>query len=303
MEKKNFDVIIIGGSFAGLSAAMALGRAVREVLVIDSGKPCNKQTPHSHNFITQDGATPAAISALAKEQVRAYPTVYFEDDLVTNVSGENNDFAVYTAQEKEYHAKKILFATGVKDLMPSLPGFADCWGISVIHCPYCHGYEYRNQNTGILINNEMAFEFVKLIDNWTQQLTLFTNGKAMFDKSVFEKIQNPDFKIVEKPISTLDHDAGYLKKVVFADGSFQELDALYARIPFEQHTDIPAKLGCAITEMGYISVDDFKKTSVAGIYAAGDNIMPFRTVSMAAAAGTMAGASINKELIDDKFSL
>lgn len=301
MESKHFDVIIIGGSFAGLSAAMALGRAIRKVLIIDSGKPCNAQTPHSHNFLTQDGSTPAAISALAKKQVLAYPTIRFENDLVVQVSGENNDFKIITAQKKEYSAKKILLATGVKDIMPSIPGFAESWGISVIHCPYCHGYEYRNQNTGILLNHEMAFEFVKLIDNWTQKLTLFTNGEATFDKSTFSKITNPEFKIVEKEISELVHEAGYLKKVVFTDGSDQKLDALYAKIPFAQHTDIPVRLGCEFDEMGYIKVDVFKKTSINGVYAAGDITSPFRSVAMATANGTMAGASINKELIDEKF--
>ena len=302
MESTDFDVIIIGGSFAGLSAAMALGRAIRKVLIIDAGKPCNAQTPHSHNFLTQDGETPDAISALAKKQVLAYPTVRFENDLVVQVSGGNNNFTIITAQEKEYSTKKIFLATGVKDVMPTIPGFAESWGISVIHCPYCHGYEYRDQNTGILLNHEMVFEFVKLIDNWTQKLTLFTNGKAIFDKAIFSKITNPHFKIVEKEISEMVHDAGYLKKVVFTDGSFQELDALYAKIPFVQHTDVPVKLGCAFDEMGYVKVDDFKKTSVNGVYAAGDITTAFRSVAMATAGGAMAGAFINKELIDEKYS-
>ena len=301
MENDNFDVIIIGGSFAGLSAAMALGRAIRKVLIIDAGKPCNEQTPHSHNFLTQDGETPAAISALARKQVLAYPTIRFENDLAVEVSGKNNDFTILTAQKNQYSAKKILLATGVKDIMPNIPGFTESWGISVIHCPYCHGYEYKNQNTGILVNNEMAFEFVKLIDNWTQKLTLFTNGKPTFDKAIFKKIVNPDFKIVEKEISELIHDGGYLKKGVFKDASFQEMDALYAKIPFAQHTDLPVKLGCIFDDMGYLKVDDFKKTPVQGVYAAGDIITPFRSVAMATAAGTMAGASINKELIEDKY--
>lgn len=301
MDNNNFDVIIVGGSFAGLSAAMALGRAIRKVLIIDAGKPCNAQTPHSHNFLTQDGKTPAEISALAKDQVLAYPTVSLEADLVNEISGENNNFTVLTERGNRYFARKILLATGVKDIMPSIPGFAECWGISVIHCPYCHGYEYRNQNTGILLNHEMAFEFVKLIDNWTQKLTLFTNGAAIFDKSIFQKLKNPDFKIVEKEISELVHDSGYLKRIVFSDGNFQELDALYAKIPFTQHTDIPIKMNCAFDDMGYVKVDEFKRTSVDGVYAAGDITWAFRSVALATAAGTMAGASINKDLIEEKF--
>ena len=303
MEKTDFDVIIIGGSFAGLSAAMTLGRAVRTVLIIDAGKPCNRQTPHSHNFLTQDGVAPAEIAAIARKQVLAYPTVNFESDAVVQVSGVNNDFTIATASGKEFSAKKILLATGVKDLMPEIPGFAACWGISVIHCPYCHGYEYREQSTGILANGEMAFEFVKLIDNWTKKLTLFTNGKADFSLEKFEKIKNPNFEIIEKEIKELVHENGYLKRVLFTDESSQELDALYARVAFTQHTDIPVKLGCLLNKTGFIETDEYKKTSVAGVYAAGDNTSPFRAVSMATAAGTLAGASLNKELIEDQYPL
>jgi len=134
MKTPDFDVVIIGGSYAGLSAAMALGRAVRRVLILDSGQPCNRQTPHSHNLITQDGATPAHITAVAKEQVLAYPTVRFQAGTATAVMGESNSFVVETAAGEQFRARKILFATGVRDLLPAIPGFAESWGISVIHC-------------------------------------------------------------------------------------------------------------------------------------------------------------------------
>lgn len=299
MEKRDFDVIIIGGSFAGLSAAMTLGRAIRNVLIVDAGKPCNRQTPHSHNFLTQDGATPAEISALAKSQVLAYPTVKFENDTVIDVSGTNNNFIVKTAEGKSHSTRKILFSTGVKDIVPDIPGFAESWGISVIHCPYCHGYEYRGQNTGILANDVMAVDFVKLIGNWTQKLTLFTNGKAVFDKETFDKISIPGFQIVEREIAELINESGYLKEIVFKDGSVQEIDALYARVPFVQHTDIPIKLGCELTEMGLVKVDEFGKTGIPGIYAAGDNTSRMRSVSSAVAAGTTAGAVLNHEMISE----
>ncbi|MDQ6481402.1 NAD(P)/FAD-dependent oxidoreductase [Dyadobacter sp. LHD-138] len=301
MENRDFDVVIIGGSYAGLSAAMALGRAIRKVLIIDAGKPCNRQTPHSHNFITHDGAKPAEISALAKAQVLAYPTVRFENDTVVDVTGANNDFTIVTEQKGAFTAKKIIFATGVSDIMPAIPGFSESWGISVIHCPYCHGYEYSGQNTGIFMNGEGALEFVKLIDNWTQKLTLFTNGKAAFNKEMFSKISNPDFRIVEKEIKELLHDRGHLSEVVFKDGSREELDAMYAKLPFQQHTDIPARIGCEINDAGYIKVDEFGKTSVAGIFAAGDNTLRLRSVSSAVATGTVAGAFLNHEMISDRY--
>ena len=140
MKRNHFDVIIIGGSYSGLSAAMSLGRSLRQVLVIDSGLPCNKQTPHSHNFITQDGEKPAVISAKAKLQVDIYKTVQFFNGLAVKAFKKNKGFEITTESGDVFTSRKVLFATGVKDLLPEINGFAECWGISVLHCPYCHGY-------------------------------------------------------------------------------------------------------------------------------------------------------------------
>src|SRR5690606_37550650 len=158
-----YDVIIVGGSYAGLSAAMALGRSLRKVLVIDSGFPCNRQTPHSHNFITQDGETPFAISQKAREQVMRYPTVRFLDDLALGAAKTATGFTVSTKSGDTFLSRKLITATGIADQLPEIKGFAACWGISVIHCPYCHGYEFRNQRTGILANGDRAFHLASLV--------------------------------------------------------------------------------------------------------------------------------------------
>lgn len=300
-ENQTYDVIIIGGSYAGLSAAMALGRAIRNVLVIDSGKPCNRQTPHSHNFLTQDGNTPAAIAALARSQVMAYPTIHFLNDKVTGAEGENNNYRISTFGGEKIKAKKLLFATGIKDLMPDITGFAACWGISVIHCPYCHGYEYKGQQTGILVNGDIAFEFGRLIKNWTRNLTIFTNGKSTVTEENRKQLEETGITIIEKELREIQHKDGYLTNVIFTDGESYDLDALYAKLPFEQHCLIPEKLGCVLSDSGYIQVDGFQQTSVPGIYAAGDNTAMLRSVSSAVATGTAAGAFINRELIAEGF--
>lgn len=168
MEQKHFEVIIIGGSYSGLSAAMSLGRSLRQVLVIDSGLPCNRQTPHSHNFITQDGEKPAVISAKAKLQVDIYKTVQFYNGLAVKALKTESGFEIETESGVVFTSRKVLFATGVKDLLPEIEGFAACWGISVLHCPYCHGYEVKNEKTAIIANGEMGFEYAKLISNWTK---------------------------------------------------------------------------------------------------------------------------------------
>jgi len=296
-ENKKYDVIIIGGSYAGLAAAMSLGRAIRNVLIIDSGKPCNRQTPHSHNFLTQDGSTPAAISDLGKQQVLAYPTIEWMNGLVTAVSGTDHNFVVSTHSGAKIKASKLLFTTGIKDLMPDIKGFSQCWGISVIHCPYCHGYEYKDQQTGILINGDMAFEYGRLIHHWTPHLTIFTNGNSTISEAHKELLSALDIPIVESPVKEIVHVNGYLSKLVVHTGEDYFLHALYARLPFEQHSELPKELGCTYTEEGYIDVDEFQKTAVAGIYAAGDNTKIMRALLSAVASGSRAGAFINHELI------
>ncbi|ANI90297.1 pyridine nucleotide-disulfide oxidoreductase [Arachidicoccus ginsenosidimutans] len=299
---KNFDVIIIGGSYAGLSAAMALGRSLRKVLIIDSGKPCNRQTPHSHNFITQDGEKPNLIAEKAKAQVLKYDTVMFLNDLA--VSGKKIDFGfeITTQSGETYKAKKLVFATGVKDKMPGIKGFAECWGISVIHCPYCHGYEAKQEKTGILANGDFAFHYAQLIHNLTKDLTIFTNGKSTLAQVQTEKIIRHDIPIIEEEIAEIKHENGYLKQIVFKDHTTFELKAIYSRPDFEQYCKIPEMLGCELNEQGYIKVDMFQKTTVENVFACGDNTSPMRSVANAVAAGNFAGAMINNIMTEEEFS-
>lgn len=300
-EQYKFHVAIIGGSYAGLSAAMTLGRARRNVVIIDSGKPCNRQTPHSHNLITHDGRTPAEISALAREQVLAYPTVRIRTGLVTHVHGSDGAFTVTTDDGQILQAQKLIFTTGIRDLMPEIPGFAECWGISAIHCPYCHGYEYSDARTGVLMNGEMALEYVKMIRNWTADLTLYTNGPATFDEAAREKMRSFGAQIVEEPITSLDHKNGYLQTLHLTDGTIRDITALYHRPAFVQHSSLPEELGCELNPQGFIKVDEAQKTTVPGIYAAGDNSGAFRGLTGAMAAGTVAGARLNHELINEEY--
>lgn len=299
---RHFEVIIVGGSYAGLSAAMALGRSLRKVLIIDSGKACNRQTPHSHNFITQDGVAPAEISEKAKAQVLQYDTVEFLSDWVQGVMKVDQSFEIKTKNDFTFTADKVLFTTGVTDVMPEIPGFSECWGISVLHCPYCHGYEVKHENIGILANGEVAFELCQLIQHWTNQLSLFTNGPATLTAEQKAFIAQLNIEIIEKEIAELKHSAAYLEGVAFKDGTQCDLTAIFASVETTQHCHLPAQLGCELNEQGYIEVDFFQKTSVNGIFAAGDNTTPLRTVSIAVAAGTKAGVSINKELIGEQFS-
>jgi thioredoxin reductase len=300
-DHQDFDVIIIGGSYSGLAAGMALGRALRRVLIIDSGKACNRQTPHSHNFITQDGKTPKEIATLAKQQVEKYDSIKFINDLATNGTKTDKGFEIQTSSGKTFAAKKLIFATGVKDVMPDMDGYAECWGISVLHCPYCHGYEVRNERTGILGNGDYGFEFSMLISNWTKDLTLFTNEKSTLTIERTVKLESHNIKIVETKIEKLEHRQGYLQTIRFKDGTASSIKALYAHSSFEQHCSIPKTLGCELTDEGYIKIDPMQKTNVPGVYSCGDNTSRLRTVASAVAAGTTAGMMMNKEIVFENF--
>jgi thioredoxin reductase len=300
-DNKNLDVIIIGGSYAGLSAAMALGRALRNVLIIDSGLPCNKQTPYSHNFITQDGEKPNVVAEKAKEQVLKYYTIKFLSDLAVGGKKTENGFVIVTKTGEEFTTKKLIFATGVKDIMPNINGFSECWGITVIHCPYCHGYEVKREKTGILANGDVAFHYAQLIRNWTKELTIFTNGKSTLTQEQTDRITKHNIPIIEKEIAYLNHENGHVRQIVFKDNSTIDLKAIYSRPAFEQHCKIPEILGCELTEQGLLKVNMFQKTTVENVFACGDNASPMRSVANAVATGNVAGAVVNNTMTEEEF--
>jgi thioredoxin reductase len=298
---KQYDVIIVGGSYAGLSAAMTLGRSMRNVLVIDSGKPCNRFTPHAHNFITHDGTTPAEISAEAKRQVLLYDTVTVVDDLALTGHAYDSGFEITTEKGKHYQAKKLLFATGITDILPAIEGIEACWGKSVLHCPYCHGYEVRNKQIAILSNGDVGYETCKHLSNWSSDVTLFTNGKSTLSQEQFLKLKAHNIAVVENEIASVEHEAGYMNRIVFKDGSQQPVDAMFTVAAFSQHCPIPEQLGCKLDEHGRIETDEMRTTSIPGVYAAGDNSGMFRALAGAIAAGCTAGAAINRALISEAF--
>jgi thioredoxin reductase len=300
-DTKSFEVIIIGGSYAGLSAAMALGRSLRSVLIIDGGLPCNRQTPRSHNFITHDGEKPGEIAEKAKADVLKYDTVSFLNDSAITGEKVEDHFIITTQLGNKFYAKKLIFATGIKDLMPEIKGFAECWGISVIHCPYCHGYEFRGKNTGILANGARAFHLASIIDNLTDKLTIFTNGKADFTEEQTINIKQHNIAIIEATITEVEHTNGLIKNIFLSDGTSMPFDALYAALPFTQHSDIPASLSCELTEHGHIKVTSFQETNINGVFACGDNSNMMRSVALAVSSGNVTGAVVNGKLIEEQF--
>lgn len=298
-----FEVIIVGGSFSGLAAGMTLGRSLRKVLIIDSGKPCNLKAPYSHNFITQDGIPPAEIAAIARGQVAKYDTVSFIDGTATSCIKGERGFKIQTEDGRTFTGEKLIFATGIKDVMPDIPGYTDCWGTSVFHCPYCHGYEIKNKKTGILDNGDPAFEFAVLLSNWTSQLTLYTNGKTTLSEEQTAKLQQRNIEMIETEIKQFEHADGVLHGIALMDGKKFPIEALYVSSSFVQHCTIPELLGCELTEEGYINVDAAQKTSVPGVFACGDNCVRMRSIANAVSMGTTAGMVVNREIILERNGL
>ncbi len=300
-HNKDFDVIIIGGSYAGLSAAMSLGRSLRNVLIIDSGKTCNRYTPHSHNFIPHDGEEPSVLAKKAKEQVLKYKTVDFFEGLAVKGQKTDTGFRITTQSGKVFSAPKLIVATGIKDIFPAIKGFEECWGKTVIHCPYCHGYEFKGEKTAIMANGDKAFHLATLISNLTDDISIITSGKAAFNTIQEEKLAKHRIKIIEMEIDVIEHDKGHIKALLFKDGSRELFSAMYAALPFEQHSDIPVSLGCALTETGHIKTDMFQKTTVNGVFACGDNAAMMRSVANAVGSGNITGAIVNAELAQEQF--
>ena len=300
MSNKKYDVIIIGGSYAGLSAAMSLGRLLRKVLIIDNNLPCNRQTPHSHNFLTQDGEEPYEIAKLAKQQVAIYKTIEFYNGLAVDGKKIDEGFEITTNKNETFYKKKLIFASGIKDIFPNIKGFSDCWGISVIHCPYCHGYEFKHQTTGIVANGEKAIHLASIIRNLTDKLSIITSGKANFTDEQFEKLKENNIEIIEKSIVEIEHENGLIKQLIFEDGEIKKYEAVYAPVEFKQNTNIPKILGCEFDENGYIKVNQ-TQTNIKGIFACGDNSTRMRSVANAVGMGNLAGSMVNNELILEEF--
>lgn len=291
-----FDAIIIGGSYAGLSAALALGRSLRKVLILDNGLPCNRQTPEAHNFLTHDGKQPQQIREEAINQALAYPSVKLHQGIVTQAHRVDDHFQLITAKEEHFYARRLLLSTGIKDLIPSIPGFAACWGISILHCPYCHGYEVRGEPTAILADGHKAMHLARLLQNWTNDLTVLTNGKALLPEEA-EQLAQMGIPFREDVIEQLEEEKGRLQSIHFTGGDQLDISVAYSHVPFQQQGELVTQLGCVLTDQGHIQVDPFQRTSVPGVFAAGDNASPMRAIALAVSTGMTAGAVMNMDLI------
>lgn len=292
-----FDVIIVGGSVAGLSAATYLGRMRRQTLIVDRGEPCNRFSHASHGFLTRDGVDPTELLQIAREQLRAYPTVQLYTGLVTGIQSHADSFAVTLEAGETVTARKVLLAMGVRDHLPPLVNVEQFWGRSAFHCPYCDGWEVRDQPLAVQGNGASAMHRARLLLNLTADLVICTDGPATFSEDEWQFLRARQVQVIETPLFGLEGEGDQLHTLHFADGSTLARHALFLNLRTSQRSELAATLGCEIDVMGFVKVDDQICTTVAGVYAAGDMANPARAVIFAAAQGAMAGIRLNMALM------
>lgn len=303
MTEYNVDVLIIGGSHAGLSAAMALGRIGRSALIIDSGHPRNKVSEHANNFAGFDGINPNQWREQARNDLLKYDTISFLRNTVVDVKKLAKNFQAILSNNERILAKKVILAYGIKDQFPAIVGVNELWGKSVFHCPYCHGFEVKGQSIGILGNSPAVEHLLPIIKNLSAKLFVFTQGKSKLTENFMAKLRQHSIHLIEEPIKTLKHQSSLLKKVVLSNNESISIDALFLT-PTSKLTlssSIDEQLGCEKDDMGFIKVKEMGQTSVAGVFAAGDIMTMQQSVVGASASGQIAGSAAVFELSNEEF--
>lgn len=292
-----YDTIIIGGSFAGLSAALYLARARRSVLVLDTGLPRNRFANASHGFFAQDGSDPKLMLETMRGQVAAYPTVHFQNHKAVDVGRDGDAFTVSLADGETVAGRKLLLAFGIIDILPDMPGLSERWGKTVIHCPYCHGYEFREKRLGVLNLSPASLHQASLIPEWGPT-TFFLDG-ATIEPEAKAALEQRGVVVEPKSVVGLVGQGTGLSAVRLGNGTERPVDALFIGPANRLNSDIPERLGCAIEQgpLGsVVTVDDMKATNVSGVYAAGDITRMAHTVTFACADGVMAALAIHRSL-------
>jgi thioredoxin reductase len=295
------DVIVVGGSFAGLSAAMQLARARRRVLVIDAGRPRNRFAPASHGFFGLDRRSPAEIRSIASAQLSAYPTVEQRIGEATDARAAPEGFEVAFAHGGIERAKRLILASGVVDEPPPIPGVQERWGVSVLHCPYCHGYELDRRPLGVLANHPQSAHQAILVSDWGPT-TLFPQGAYEPEPADAALLASRGVSVDRTPVVEAIGPGRELEGVRLADGRIVAVGALFTAPKVRMASPLAERLGCAFEAgvMGpYIRVDDLKATTVPGVFAAGDAASPMHNATFASAGGVMAGVAAHRSLIWD----
>jgi thioredoxin reductase len=293
-----YDVTIIGGGPAGLSAALLLGRCMRKIIVFNSGEHRNALSEAMNGFISRDGTKPQEFLQLARQDLKKYD-VDIQEKTIVKAKLEDGMFQVTDTDDQVYLSRRLLIATGVQDRWPQLPGIEAFNGKSVHHCPYCDGWESKNKALGAYGKNRDAVGLSLSLKTWSSDVTLYTDGTRRLRKEDLTLLEHNRVKVCTAPIERVEGKATQLQRVILAGGIAMPCQAIFFSTGTDQRCDLVKQLGCDLTSKGVVKTYKNQMTNVPGLYVAGDAARDMQLVIVAAAEGTKAGVQINKELQEE----
>jgi thioredoxin reductase len=299
MDAKGYDVVIVGGGAAGLSAALVLGRARRRVLVVDAGAPRNAPAAHMQGYLSRDGMSPAELLAAGRAEVTGYGV-----EILDGVAlGIDLGFTVRLGDGRALFARRVLVATGVRDQVPEIPGVRERWGRDLLHCPYCHGWEVRDQPLGVLGSNAGSVLHAQLVRQWSDDVIYFAHTQEPSATEAAE-LAGRGIDVVHGDVARLVVEQDRLTGVALTDGRIIARAAVFVRPLITPHADdLLAGLGCDLDAAGFAVVDSGGQTSIPGVWGAGNAVDPRAQVITAAAAGSAAAIAINADLVQEDIAL
>ena len=301
-DAMDWDVVIAGAGPAGLSAALVLGRARRRVLLCDTGTPRSWWSKEMHAYLSRDGIPPSRFLEVARKEALTYPGVRFAPVEVTAARRLRDGFRVSLAGRASVHARKLLIATGVFDIMPRIPGIDELFGRSVFQCPYCDGWEMRDRKIAVYGRRQRGFQMARAMTAWARDIVLCTDGPSRYSAEQRRQLARNGIRLVERRVARLDGSRGRLRKVVFADGSRIARHSLFFDTPSRGQSRLAESLGCRFGRNGGVLCGEYEATSVPGVYVAGNIIRDVQLSIVAAAEGARAAFGINRSLTREDFA-
>jgi thioredoxin reductase len=299
--RDTWDVLVVGGGPAGLSAALMLGRCRRRTLVCDAGPKRNRASHALHGFLSRDGIAPAELLAIARGQLRPYETVVLRRARVARLRRRGALFEATLANGRRVRARRVLLATGVVDDLPRWPSLARFYGRSVFHCPYCDGWEFRDQRLAAWGETDATAGLALKLTSWSSRVVLFTGGAYRVSPALRRKLEANEVRIREEPLERLQGKGGRLARVVVTGGPPEACDALFLTIPCRPGCDLAQARGCGFSRAGAVVANRRSQTGVEGVYAAGDASIDTQLVVVAASEGARAAIALHEELLEADF--
>jgi thioredoxin reductase len=298
MDQVRYDVAVVGGGAAGLSAALVLSRARRSVVVVDAGQPRNAPAAHLHGYLSRDGFPPGELLARGREEVARYGARILEDRVTGVVEPGGAGLVLMLASGPSISARRVLVTTGLRDELPAIPGLSDRWARDVLHCPYCHGHEVAGRRLGVLGGTPDAVRYTQIVRQWSHDLMYFTGPGTLTDAER-SRLAARDIGVVEGDVEQVVVDDDHLVGVQMADGCVVARDALFVPPRFVPNNELLVGVGCEVDEHGWVTADATGRTSIPGVWVAGNVVDPRAQLITAAGAGSAVAIAVNADLVED----